>query len=314
MESDELCCPQGEIFCVRQDIPRFVGSNSYADAFGAQWNRYRLTQLDSFSRVSITEERIRRCLGEELWGSLSGKDVLECGCGAGRFTEILLKRGARVTSIDLSDAVEANQRNFPLSGTHRIAQADILQLPFKPRLFDLVFCLGVIQHTPRPEATVAALAEQVKPGGSITIDHYTYTISEFTKVAGLLRHWLKRLPPAEGLRRTERMVNAFLPLHKRVRHSRLAHLILGRISPVVCYYRAYPQLSEEMQHQWALLDTHDFLTSWYRHFRTVPQIERVMKSLGLEHVACRYGGNGIEARAQRPLERKGPNTDHACIA
>jgi SAM-dependent methyltransferase len=47
-------------------------------------------------------------MGDELFSSLAGKHVLEAGCGAGRFTEVLLKAGAYVTSIDLSSAVEAN--------------------------------------------------------------------------------------------------------------------------------------------------------------------------------------------------------------
>jgi 2-polyprenyl-3-methyl-5-hydroxy-6-metoxy-1,4-benzoquinol methylase len=101
--------------------------------------------------------------------------VLEAGCGAGRFTEVLLKRGASVTSIDLTDAVAANQENFPQSEHHRIAQADILRLPFSPKQFDAVFCLRVIQHTPSPEAAIAALYDQVRPGGLLVIDHYAPT-------------------------------------------------------------------------------------------------------------------------------------------
>jgi len=265
-----------------------------------QWKRYHLTQLDSYSGLPITQDRIRRCLGEQLWQNLAGKHVVECGCGAGRFTEILLQRGALVTSLDLSEAVEANQQNFPQTHTHRIAQADILQLPFQPGQFDVVFCLGVVQHTPRPETTIAALSEQVKPGGTLVIDHYTYNLSEFTKTAGIIRFLLKSLPPEEGLRWTERLVDVFLPLHKNMRHSRAAQMILSRISPVLCYYQAYPQLNDKMQYQFALLDTHDSLTCWYRRFRTRTQIERTMKSLGLEDVVCQYGGNGVEARSRRP--------------
>src|SRR5438105_4519762 len=243
-----LFCPRREEFPVREGIPRFVGQKTYADAFGTQWKRYRLTQLDSYTGVPITEERLRRCLGGDLWENLSGKQVLECGCGAGRFTEILLKRGALVTSIDLSDAVEANQLNFPQSRRHRVAQADILHLPFKPQQFDLVLCSGVIQHTPVPEVSVAALSEHVKQGGALIIDHYTYKLSEFTKSAAVLRHFLKRLSPTTGLQWTERIVNTLLPLHKRVQRSRLPQMLLSRISPVLCYYQTYPQLGDEMQY------------------------------------------------------------------
>src|SRR6187397_1731582 len=40
-----------------------------------------------------------------------GRVVLEAGCGAGRFTELLLAGGARVVAFDLSRAVEANREN-----------------------------------------------------------------------------------------------------------------------------------------------------------------------------------------------------------
>src|SRR5262249_18556988 len=159
------------------------------------WNKYKRTQFDSYTRSSMTSDRARRCIGEQLWAQLEGKQVLECGCGAGRFTEILLAKGAHVTSIDLSNAVDANQENFPQGKTHRIAQADILRLPLAPQQFDVVFCLGVLQHTPNPEQTMSCLYEQVRPGGALVIDHYTYDFSWFTKTAPLLRLYLRRLSP-----------------------------------------------------------------------------------------------------------------------
>src|SRR4030095_11219352 len=90
----ELVCADGDSFPIENGIPRFILAAHYADAFGLQWKRYRLTQLDSYSGTTITRDRIRRCLGERLWNDLADKQVLECGCGAGRFTEILLGRGA----------------------------------------------------------------------------------------------------------------------------------------------------------------------------------------------------------------------------
>ena len=245
-------------------------------------------------------DRARRCTGEKLWNELAGKQVLECGCGAGRFTEILLAKRACVTSIDLSEAVDANQENFPQNEAHRIAQADVLQLPFAPQQFDVVFCLGVIQHTPNPEETIASLCQQVKPGGALVIDHYTYNLSWYTKSAPLFRRYLRRLPADKGLRSTERLVNIFWPLHKMARHFYPAQMVLSRLSPVLCYYRPYPNLSEEVQREWALLDTHDSLTDWYNHFRTREQIRRTLEQFGMLEIWCEYGGNGVEARGRRP--------------
>lgn len=295
-----LFCPAGETFDILDGIPRFTNGSAYVDAFGAQWKRYRLTQLDSHTGTTITADRLRRCLGEDIWHGLTGKTVLECGCGAGRFTEVLLRRNCTVTSVDLSEAVEANQENFPQSESHKILQADITRLPLPPQQFELVVCLGVIQHTPNPEKTIARIYEHVAPGGWLVIDHYTYNLSEFTKLASLLRFIMRRLPPEKGILWTEGLTNVFLPLHKRVRKFRFLQMILSRVSPVLCYYQAIPQLGDKLQKEWAFLDTHDSLTCWYRRFRTSGQIARTLFQLGLTDIYCAAGGNGVEARGRRP--------------
>lgn len=290
----------GCAFPIKNEILRFVADGDYSAAFGLQWKRYRKTQLDSYTGLPLSRVRLRRCLGEMLWSQLHGKDVLEAGCGAGRFTEILLEEGAYVTSFDLSEAVEANQENFPQGNRHRIAQANILQIPFKINQFDIVICLGVVQHTPIPEETMRSLYAQVKPGGWLVVDHYTYGISYFTKTFPIFRYYFRRLEPDVGLKKTEALVNLLWPLHQAVRNSPVLHILLSRLSPVLDYYRAHPGLSDDLQKEWAMLDTHDLLTDWYKHLRTNRQIRLALEHMGLSNIWCENGGNGIEARGQRP--------------
>jgi SAM-dependent methyltransferase len=297
-EHAALSCQTGHAFPVSGDIPRFVEGEGYSEAFGAQWLEFRKTQLDSYTGTSISAERARRCLGEPLWADLGERQVLECGCGAGRFTEVLLERGARVTSIDLSAAVEANQTNFPQGERHRVAQADVLALPFAPRSFDVVFCLGVVQHTPDPEQAIRALYEQVKPGGWLVFDHYSRRLGWWLSTAPLFRAVLKRLPAERGLGASKLLVETLLPLHRRAGR---AGVLVRRLSPVQAYYGKLP-LSDDLQREWALLDTHDALRDWHKHFRTRAQIEGTLRGLGLVDVWCAEGGNGVEARGRRPLE------------
>lgn len=305
VESGEaLGCPADHGYPRVDGIPRFVPESGYADAFGAQWLRYRRTQLDSYTGTAISRNRARRCLGQDLWDRLRGMRVLEAGCGAGRFTEILLGAGAAVMSIDLSHAVDANQLNFPQSDAHRVAQADVCAPPCGSRQFDIVFSLGVVQHTPNPEQTIVALYEQVRPGGWLVLDHYTYSYKWLVHTSPLFRLYFRRLAPAVGLERTEHLVNAFLPLLRNVgrksRHPKLYTRLLKTVIPVNSYYHIFPELSDEHQREWALLDTHDALTDWYKHRRTRGQIERLFCDLGAESVDVVRAGNGIEARGRRP--------------
>ena len=114
-----------------------------------------------------------RLLGGDL-GILEGKKVLEAGCGAGRFSEVILESGADLYAVDLSEAVEANYENCKQYPKYHVCQADILNLPFPPGQFDIVICIGVVQHTPDPEKTMSSLCSQVLPGGMLVLDHYSY--------------------------------------------------------------------------------------------------------------------------------------------
>jgi len=299
-KGDVLICADGDSFPQTKGLPRFVPNDNYAASFGPQWRQYRLTQLDSYTKVPLSKDRARRAIGEELWNQLAGKQVLECGCGAGRFTEVLLEQGASVTSFDLSDAVDANQESFPQNTTHRVAQADIFQLPFAPQQFDVVFCLGVLQYTADSEKSIAYLYEQLKPGGTLVIDQYKHRFSWYTKTAPLFRFYLRRLPADKGMKYTESLVNVLLPLHKMARRFYPAQVILSRLSPVQSYYYAHPYFNDDLHRAWALLDTHNCLTGWYRHARTRGQLRQTLTQLGLQDVWCEYGGNGVEARGKRP--------------
>ena len=295
-----LTSDDGSTFPIVNGIPSFVPDETYAGHFGWQWNRFPKTQLDSHTKVPISEDRIRLAFGDDLWASLKGRHVLECGCGAGRFSEVLLNQGAMLTSVDLSSAVEANASNCPISGTHRIAKADIMRLPFQPRQYDVVMCLGVVQHTPNPEATLAALYTQVRPGGYLVIDHYTHEW-RWTSTKPIVRAYLKRQKPADTLKIVERMVDAWLPWHRRFKGFYPAWFLLCRFSPITTYYHMFPQFTETQQREWALLDTHDSLTDFYKHLRTREEIQKAMEDLGMEDVHTLYAGNGVEGRGKRPL-------------
>jgi SAM-dependent methyltransferase len=303
----KLACPDGHAFPVREDIPRLLPDvRNYADAFGLQWKRYRKTQLDSYTGTTYSKDRLKRCFGDALWERLRQPEplhVLEAGCGAGRFTEVLLETpAALVTSTDLSSAVEPNQLNCPQSPRHRIVQGDINRLPFLPGQFDIVMCLGVVQHTRSPEQTIADLYRQVKPGGWIVIDHYRHAVSTYTKLtAALIRPILKRLPPERGVAATNALTRWFFPLHRAVRRHKPLQMMLSRVSPILTYFHALPALSDELQYEWAELDTHDNLTDWYKRLRSRRSIRNTLAGLGAIDLWVERGGNGIEARGRKPV-------------
>ena len=300
-----MVCPRGCRAPVVLDIPRFVLSEDYASSFGLQWKRFRQTQLDSYTGTTISRDRLERCLGGDL-AVVRGRRVLEVGCGAGRFTEILLDAGANVFATDLSSAVEANFANCGHRPRYFVCQADAVALPVKTGSFDVVIALGVVQHTPDPERTMQALCSYVAPGGMLVMDHYTIGYAA-TLPRRILRTWLLHMSPRFSLRFCEIMVAALWPLHALFAARRgcpgVARLrrALLRVSPLVDYHDAYPQLKAEHLRAWAILDTHDTLTDRYKHLRSAEQIADCLRRNGMIDIQTAYAGNGVEARARRPV-------------
>ncbi len=266
----------------------------YTKSFGYQWNQFKKTQFDSYTQTSISENRLRKILGS-LWNELPKFDILECGCGPGRFTEVLIQKAQFVLSVDSSDAADVNLEYFPAEKykNHSVLKSDILGLDHLNHKFDLVLALGLIQHTPNSERTIQNLFQYVKPGGYFVFDHYTF-LKSYISMRLIYRQILKRISPQVSLKILNLLSKIFLPLHKAFRNIKFLKMLLNRISPFITYYDIYPELSGKLQKEWALLDTFDSLTDCYKHFKTKPEILNILNTLGAEIIFCEYGGNGVE--------------------
>jgi SAM-dependent methyltransferase len=306
----EISCSNGCKWNVRGGIPRFVGENTYASSFGVQWNKYPRTELDSYTGKSYSRDRLERCLGAPL-ESLRGKAVLECGSGAGRFTELLIQNCESLTCMDLSIAVDANMRNCRPLAPYLLVQGDMNASPLPQQFFDLVVCLGVVQHTFNTEQAVRSLARHVKPGGYLVIDHYTR--DRGSKARNLLSHLdyldmvypirsvLRRMKPERAVRLTKLLTAACDPIRKQTSKILMVDRIARRLLPTACYYNKFPGLDPKIVYEMNELDTCDWLTDYYKRFRSPDEIRTTLENLGLEVKACGLGGNGVEARARVPM-------------
>lgn len=312
----ELRCLRGCRFGVRGGIPRFVSQINYASSFGVQWNKYPRTELDSYTGKSYSRERLERCLGAPL-ESLAGKSVLECGSGAGRFTELLIQHCEALTCLDLSAAVDANLLNCRRLGSYLIMQGDINASPLPRQFFDVVVCLGVIQHTSSPERTIGNLARHVRPGGLLVIDHYTrdrgspgrnlLSYFDYVDMVYPIRGVLRRMEPERAIRLTKLLTAACDPIRKRTSKFLMIDRIARRLLPTACYYKKFPGLDPKIVYEMNELDTCDWLTDYYKFFRSPVQIRTALESLGLEVQSCGLGGNGVEARARVPVTASFPD-------
>ena len=102
--------------------------------------------------------------------SLAGKTVVDIGCGGGILAESMVKKGARVTGIDLSEkALKVADLHSLESGVqvcYEMISAEALAAR-EPASFDVVTCMEMLEHVPDPAAIVEACAALVKPGGRV---------------------------------------------------------------------------------------------------------------------------------------------------
>jgi SAM-dependent methyltransferase len=298
ISGDQLVNSDGEAFPIINGIPRFVPQENYASAFGLQWKTYAKTQLDSFSNTSITQDRLERCLGMPISG-LKDKTVLEVGAGAGRFTELLVKGGGLIHSIDLSVAVDVNKENIGNAPNYQIAQASVYDIPYADNLFDYVVCLGVIQHTPDPEKTIKCLFEKVKPGGVLVIDHYIWRIGYYSTLTPIFRAVLKEMKPEKSQRIVNSLVDFFFPIHWKLKDRGIINWLVHRVSPLIVYIREFPEQDRQFHYEWSKLDTYDQLTDYYKHLRSMNDIRKTLTALSGKNIWMNKGGNGVEARCEK---------------
>ncbi|MDR2209835.1 MAG: bifunctional 2-polyprenyl-6-hydroxyphenol methylase/3-demethylubiquinol 3-O-methyltransferase UbiG [Azoarcus sp.] len=101
---------------------------------------------------------------------LSGRKVLDVGCGGGVLAEGMASRGAEVTGIDLSEKALGVARLHLFESELKIDYQHISAEAFAEKhagQFDIVTCMEMLEHVPDPASTIAACARLVRPGGRI---------------------------------------------------------------------------------------------------------------------------------------------------
>lgn len=101
-------------------------------------------------------------------GLLTGKKIVDVGCGGGILAESMALGGADVTGIDLAEKSLKVARlhgletgvsvNYQAISAEQLADEQAGQ-------FDVVTCMEMLEHVPDPASIIQACSKLVKPGG-----------------------------------------------------------------------------------------------------------------------------------------------------
>ncbi len=104
----------------------------------------------------------------ELLGDITGRSVLDAGCGDGYLSRVLAGRGARVTGVDLSPRLVANARARNPDIDYRVADLSKPQ-PADAAGFDAVASYLVLNDVRDYRGFIVTLAAVLRPGGRLVL-------------------------------------------------------------------------------------------------------------------------------------------------
>jgi ubiquinone/menaquinone biosynthesis C-methylase UbiE len=102
-----------------------------------------------------------------------GDEVLDMGCGTGRFTVPMAERAKSVSGLDLSPMMlETARKKLADRGlTADLREGDMAALPFADESFDIVVSMLALMHIPRADRQQVfhEVARVLRPGGRLVI-------------------------------------------------------------------------------------------------------------------------------------------------
>ena len=155
---------------------------------------------------------------------ISGKDILEVGCGRGGGLSYVNRylSPKTVTGIDLNKKAIKFCNSFYKEDNYKFFQADAQKLPFEDNSFDFVLNVESSHRYPNMELFLSEVKRVLKPGGHFSFTDFRYdheveemdshlnnmglTIKSKTDITGNVVEALTHMTPDR-----EEMVKKFLP-------------------------------------------------------------------------------------------------------
>lgn len=281
----DLACACRSVPVVR-GIPRFVSSDSYAENFGNEWTRFHQTQLDSNTGSGKTRATFVEKTGWQPESLTAEDTVLEVGCGAGRFLEIIGHSPATIVGVDLTRAIDVSRQNTAHLPNVHLVQADVYDLPFRPESFSHVYSIGVLHHTPSTYKAFTFLPPLVKAGGQLAVWVYRrwpFTPKTLTHFVRLFTHSMPE----------DRLLQ-FCALLDRVWYPVVKCVKLGKYYPL----RFLLMVSVYPNREWRILNNFDAYSPRYNHQHTRGEVMGWFRKLGFTQVESLGASTAI--RGQKP--------------
>ena len=130
--------------------------------------------------------------------NLTGKRVVDVGCGGGILADAMARKGANVLGIDLATkSLKVAQLHALEAGTSGVQYREISAEALaneQTGQFDVVTCMEMLEHVPDPASVVQACSRLVKPGGWVFFSTLNRNAKSFLFAIVGAEYVLKLLP------------------------------------------------------------------------------------------------------------------------
>lgn len=248
-------------------------SNDYdniRESFSQEWRIYDYENDKTWGWT--VDERKKVFLGDVNLepASLSGKRLLDAGCGNGTLTAALSAFGMEIVGIDLNEGLGtaySNRGRYSNNAVEHVqyVQGNLVTPPFKEGLFDLVYSSGVIHHTPSSRDTFASLVRMTKKGGRLYVWVYGkrgWPVRLFFWLGRNSKRWL-------SLQSLMTLCRMLAPVYR----------VGGVILKVVGIMKFRPRTNEEIT-----LDLFDAFAPRYNHYHTESEVRSWFEDNGFTNI------------------------------
>ncbi len=123
------------------------------------------------STLGAVTEALEHRLVLQMAGDLSGRSVLDVGCGDGALALVAWQRGAQVTGVDPDPRMlgAAREKASALGAPVTFLEAYGERLPFPDQRFDVALAVTVLCFVPNALALLREMARVLRPGGRLVI-------------------------------------------------------------------------------------------------------------------------------------------------
>jgi len=115
-----------------------------------------------------------------MFNDLKNLTALDIGCGYGAISNYIMKQVNFCVGVDLTPSVIYSSREHFPHGEY--INANMLNLPFKDRTFDIIIAMEVLEHVPNTREGINEIYRVLKSGGMLVV-----TTPNYFNVAGIFK-------------------------------------------------------------------------------------------------------------------------------